>query len=234
MLHLHARRTANVRQLLPHVANDLFYIRARVHVVLLPGAQVRKQGETFSPERFAVGHELGQLGVERLVRADEDRSLVRPRPRDISGRVPATAHHEHRDAETLDEAHAAPVPADVQVEAPESVVAEAVCAALEHDRGRVEGLDGGLDHVLEEVRVAFVVDAVVERHVDCIVLARIVGVDGPRGLEGSRAREKYFSIVFVEGDAHDPVGAPERLFDSIAMMHVDVDIEHARVVAEEL
>lgn len=234
MLHLHAGRAADVRQLLAHVADDLFHVRAGVHVVLLPRAQVRKQREAFPTERLAVGHELRQVRVERLVGADEDRGLVRPRPRDVPGRVPPAADNEHRQAKTLDKAHAVSVPADVQVKTSQPVVAEAVGAALEHDRRRVEGLDGRLDHVLEEVRVAFVVDAVVERHVDRVVLARVVRVDGPRGFEGTRAREKYFSIVFVEGDAHDPVGAPERLLDSVAVVHVDVDVQHARVVAEEL
>ena len=38
----------------------------------------------------------------------------------------------------------------------------------------------------------------------------------------------------MEGDAHDAVGGPEGLFDAVAVMDVDVDVQNTRVVAKEL
>jgi hypothetical protein len=38
----------------------------------------------------------------------------------------------------------------------------------------------------------------------------------------------------VEGGAHDAVGSVECLLDAVAVVDVDVDVEHARVRAEEL
>ena len=48
-----------------------------------------------------------------------------------------------------------------------------------------------------------------------------------------REMGKYLA-VFVEGEGHDAVGGPESLLDAVAVVHVDVDVQHARVVAEEL
>ena len=33
--------------------------------------------------------------------------------------------------------------------------------------------------------------------------------------------------VLVEGDGHDPVGGVEGLFDAIAVVNVDIDVQHA-------
>ena len=44
----------------------------------------------------------------------------------------------------------------------------------------------------------------------------------------------YIKCVLVEGDGHDPVCGEESLLHPVAVMHVDVDIQHARVMLEEL
>ena len=44
----------------------------------------------------------------------------------------------------------------------------------------------------------------------------------------------YIKCVLVEGDGHDPVRGEERLLHPVAVMDVDVDIQHTRVMLEEL
>lgn len=39
--------------------------------------------------------------------------------------------------------------------------------------------------------------------------------------------------ILVEADRHDSVSQEECFFDTIAMMHIDIDINHARVVLEQ-
>jgi len=40
--------------------------------------------------------------------------------------------------------------------------------------------------------------------------------------------------VFVKGDGHDSIGAVESFLDAIAVVDVNVDVEHAGVVLEQL
>lgn len=47
-------------------------------------------------------------------------------------------------------------------------------------------------------------------------------------------QEKEFFVVFMKGDCEDAVGGPEGLFDTVAVMDVDIDVENPRMVAEEL
>ena len=44
----------------------------------------------------------------------------------------------------------------------------------------------------------------------------------------------YIKCVLVEGDGHDPVGGEERLLHPVAVVDVDVDVQHARMMLEEL
>ena len=121
---------------------------------------------------------------------------------DVARGVAAAAEDEEGDAAldgvALGEGDAGAVAVDVEVETAEPVVAEGVGAALEDDGGRVVVLDRVADDVLEEVGVGVVVDAVVERDVDGVVVAWVVGVCGALGFEGAGAGEEVFLVVFVE------------------------------------
>ena len=238
MAHLHAGRAAHVGELLVHAAQDALDVGAGVLVLELARAEVRVEGEPLLAEGLAVGHVQGQFGGEGGVGADADGGLVAPGAGDVAGGVATAAEDEEGDA-ALDgvafgEGDAGAVAADVEVEATQAVVAEGVGAALEDDGGGVVVVDGGADDVLEEVLVRFVVDAVVQRHVDAVAVARVVRVGGALGFEGPGAGEEVLLVVFVEGDAEDAVGGPEGLFDSVAVVDIDVDVEDARMVAEEL
>ncbi len=94
--------------------------------------------------------------------------------------------------------------------------------------------NGGADDGLEELFVLEIVDAIIERDVDGVVASWVIWVNGTGGVEGPSAREEDLFVVFVEGDTHDAVGRPEGLLDAVAVVDVDVDVQDARVVAEEL
>lgn len=166
--------------------------------------------------------------------ADADARLVSPEPGNVAGRVPAAAEDEKRQVELLGEGDAGAVCLDVQIEATEPVAAEGVAAALEHDGGGLVDADAGPDNVLEELDVLLVFDAVVQRDVEGVVGARVGRVAGAGAFERAGAGEEILLVVFVEGEGHDAIGGPEGLFDAVAVVDVDVDVEDARVVDEEL
>ena len=180
--------------------------------------------------------EVGRVGGQHGVHfgADAQRGLVRPQPGDVARCVAAAAEDEERPVALFHEREAGPVRRDAQVEAAEPVAAEGVGAALEHDGRRVIGLHARPDAVLEELDVLVVFDAVVQGHVQGVVGARVVRVRGPVVVRPAGAGEERGGFVFVEGERHDAVGGPEGLLDAVAVVDVDVDVEHARVVQEEL
>ena len=52
----------------------------------------------------------------------------------------------------------------------------------------------------------------------------------PCCVKAARAGEIDCFFVFVKRERHDTVGGPESLLDAIAMVDVDVNVQHARVV----
>lgn len=124
--------------------------------------------------------------------------------------------------------------ADIEVEAAEAVAAEGVGAALDDDCGGVVVLDAGADYVSEEARIAFIVDAVVERDVEGVVRAGIAVGCRTCFVEPAGAGKEDLLIVFVERQRHHTIGGPESLFDAVAMVDVDVYVEDSRVVEEKL
>ena len=126
------------------------------------------------------------------------------------------------------------VRADVEVEAAKAVAAEGVGAALEHDHRRVVGAHTRADNVFEQLDVGCVVDAVVQGNVEGVVRAGVRVGEGPRGVEPAGAGEVGGLVVFVERESHDAIRRPKGLFDAVAVVHVDVDVQDARVVEQEL
>lgn len=163
-----------------------------------------------------------------------DARFIRPQPGHIPGRIPTAAEHKQREVESLDKGNAGAVRADVEIEAAQPVAAERVGAALQHDGRRSVMLDARADNVAEEADIVIVFDAVVERDVEGVVGAGVERVEGARRGQRARAGEEAVFVVFVEGEGHDAVGGPEGLLDAVAVVDVDVDVEDARVVAEEL
>mmetsp|Transcript_30866 Transcript_30866/g.106707 ORF Transcript_30866/g.106707 Transcript_30866/m.106707 type:complete len:392 (+) Transcript_30866:254-1429(+) len=160
--------------------------------------------------------------------AEEDGGFVSPNARHVAQRVPAAPEDEHRDVEALHVLDAVRVPAQRQVEAAEAVARERVRAALEHDGRRLVHLDDFGDDRLEDRLVGNVVHAVLQRKVDRVVLAPL----RPDVGDVARAREEI--AVLVEGDGHHAVRAVKCLLDAVAVVDVDVDVEDARVVLQQL
>ena len=115
-----------------------------------------------------------------------------------------------------------------KVEASQSVSGKRVTSALKDNGSRLVVFHDAVDHRLEDALVAVVVDAVAEREVNGVVLS-VAHADIPKF---AGAREVL--SVLVERDCHDAVGAVEGFFDTITVVHINVDVEHARVETEEL
>lgn len=231
-LHLHAGRALQIPQLLSNPPDQLLQIRPIVLVFELAVFAQRREQRLIGREVIEEGCMRRQGFVERGV--DTDARFVRPETRDVAGGVAAAAEDEQWEVEGLDEGDAGAVGADVEIEAAQSVAAEGVGAALEHDgRGSVV-LDAGTDDVAEEADVVVVFDAVVEGDVERVMGAWVERVERTGRGQRAGAGEEAVFVVFVEGEGHDAVGGPEGLLDAVAVVDVDVDVEDARVVAQEL
>ncbi|KAI4136886.1 MAG: hypothetical protein LQ340_008112, partial [Diploschistes diacapsis] len=231
--HLHARRALDIPQGLARALHQALQVAAVVHVgELVPHfAEGREQGAV--AEVVAEGGVHGQAGVD-VRGADGEGGLVGPQARDVARGVAAAADQQQGQAEGLGVAHARAVRLDVQVEAAQPVAAQRVGAALQHDGRRPEGRHRGADHVPEQPHVLLVLDPRVQRHVERVVRARVRVRLGPRVRQRARAGEEFLRVVLVKGERHDPVRRPEGLLDPVAVVHVDVDVQHARVRVQQL
>lgn len=80
----------------------------------------------------------------------------------------------------------------------------------------------------EHALVALVVDAVLEGEVDSVALPAALALVSLCACSGEKVAK------LVERGGHDAVGGVKGLFDAVAVVDVDVDVEDAGVVAEEL
>ena len=158
---------------------------------------------------------------------------MRPCARDVAGGVAAPAEEEEWEVEPLAEGDAGAVGGDLEVEGAEAVAGETVGAALEDDGRGTVVLDAFADDRFEEPGVLPVADAVVKRDVESVMGAWVKRVFRASGVDAAGAREEG-GAELVEGESHDAVGGPECFFYTVAVVDVDVDIEDAGVVAEEL
>lgn len=166
--------------------------------------------------------------LRRHVSANQRAGLKGPCARNVAHCISTTAKDDDGDAEGLDKSHAVGMPSHAEIETAKPVARQAVAAALQNDSlGAVVGHDGG-DDGLEDAFVGCVGDAVAERKVDGVVLA---GADTDVA-QLARAGEVF--SVLVERTGHDAVGCVEGLFDAVAVVDVNVDVEHALLVAQKL
>src|SRR6266403_268810 len=112
-----------------------------------------------------------------------------------------------------------------QIKCPEPVEAQRVGTTLPNDARWLKMCDSVTDNSFEHCQVHVVVDAVLQGYVETKVLSQ----PGAIIVQLSRSWEKVASIL-VKRDSHDAVRMVERELDTIAMMDVDVDVQHARVV----
>ena len=168
----------------------------------------------------------GELVLDVL--SEHDGRLVRPAPGDVAEGVAAAAEDEGGDVEAAYELDAVGVASDAEVEATEPIAGQRVGTALQHDGAGGEALHDLADDGPEDGAEGVVVHAVGEGDVDGVVLS--VGVANVEDVAG--AWEVFAELV--EADGHDAVGGVEGLLDAVAVVDVDVDVEDALVLLEEL
>ncbi len=111
-----------------------------------------------------------------------------------------------------------------EIEVAEGVVGEGVRPALHHDHGGLVHCEDIVNYSLEQLGKREAIDAFQQRHIQRIVRPLPV----PCVTQCPCSREEV-PVVLVEAHCHHSVCAVERLFHSIAMMDVDVDVEHSLV-----
>lgn len=136
-----------------------------------------------------------------------------------------------------------------QVEGTETISRKGISSALQHDRRWSVPVHDLLNDLFvangvstralkmatrkcktdgfKDALVRFVRDTVPQWEVDRVVPA----LSEPNVLDVSGSREEL--SVFVERASHDSIGRVERFFDSVSVVHVDIDVEDSRMVAQQ-
>ena len=121
------------------------------------------------------------------------------------------------------------VPFNRELEVSNSVLGQRVGPALQHDHIRTVGADHDVGYLLENIQIIGIIDALADRHVDAVEFPDPLACR----LQLPCAWEEVF-LVLVEAESHDSICMVECFFDSIAMVDIDVDVDHAGVDFEEL
>ena len=169
--------------------------------------------------------------VRQLVRyfsIQQNARLKRPAPRHVAHRVPSSSQDQEGDIFALYVLHARRVASKRQVETAEPVARQRVSAALEHDCLGCKTLKNFVDDGAKNAHKGIVVHAVVEGEIYSVAFALAV----PDVLDVPRARKVLSKLV--ERARHHAVGRVESLLDTIAVVNVDVDVENALMVLEQL
>ena len=88
---------------------------------------------------------------------------VRPAASNIANGVATATKDKGGNTKGLDKVDAGAMTADAQIEAAQTITAQRVCAALQHNRSRPVKVHDVLDHRTEQLFVAEVVDSVLNR-----------------------------------------------------------------------
>mmetsp|Transcript_21755 Transcript_21755/g.64501 ORF Transcript_21755/g.64501 Transcript_21755/m.64501 type:complete len:428 (+) Transcript_21755:163-1446(+) len=220
--HRHVRRRLQLPQVLEDLGLDLLEVLGDVEVLHARGRVVQLVVRPIVLVVVVVREVVRDLLIQHHGR------LVRPAARHVADRVAAAAQDERGHLLLQHKAHALGVPPDGQVEAAEPVAAERVGAALQHDSAGLVHLHDLPDHGLEDGGVRGVVDAVLERKVDRVVLPRVCS----DVLDVARAGKVLAKLV--KGDGQHAVCRVKGLLDAVAVVDVNVNVEHAAVVLEQL
>lgn len=89
-------------------------------------------------------------------------------------------------------------------------------------------LHNGCDDRLEYALVALVGDAIPQGKVDCVILA----LAKASVAQLARARKEF--AVLVKATCHDAIRRVEGFLNTVAMMDVDVDVEHSGMIPKQL
>mmetsp|Transcript_1791 Transcript_1791/g.2943 ORF Transcript_1791/g.2943 Transcript_1791/m.2943 type:complete len:340 (-) Transcript_1791:445-1464(-) len=219
---LRARGRLHTVQDLQYLHTDVLQVLGAVLVLHVAHRKMHAVLRAVVLEVVVEGQRVWDRGVQ------QHRGLVSPAARHIAQCVASTAEHQGGHVEGLDVADAVGVSLDGQLEAAQTVARETVRTALQHDGARLILLHDLRDDRLEDGVVALVVHAVVQRDVDGVALSRLI----PLVLHIARAGKIFTELV--ERAGHDSVGGVEGLLHAVSVMDVDVDVQHALVLLQQL
>lgn len=174
---------------------------------------------------YVVVFVVGQNRVH--LHSDQPTSLVTPSARDIPHRIAATTKNEGGEVETADEVDTVGMTTHAKIEASQAIAGQTVSAALEHNGIRLVVGHDGRNNRLEDGLVGLIGDAIAKRKVDSVILA-----DTDSNVPQLACSREVLAIL-VEGNSHDTVGSIESLFDAIAVVDVNVDVEYALLESKE-
>ena len=115
-----------------------------------------------------------------------------------------------------------------QVKAAKTITGQTVTTALEDNSLRLEVLHDSANDGLEDGAVGGVVNPIAEGEVDGIVLA------GTDTNVAQLAGTGEVLAVLVEGYGHDAIRRVKGFFDTIAVVHIDVNVKNALLETQEL
>lgn len=113
-----------------------------------------------------------------------------------------------------------------KVEASKPVTRQAVSTTLKHNSFGSVVLHNTFDDWLEDSLVRSIVNAIAERKIDRVVLSL-----ADANVAKLTSTRKVFAIL-MKRDCHDPISGVESFFDTVAVMNVDVNVEHTLPEAE--
>ena len=111
-----------------------------------------------------------------------------------------------------------------QIKAAKLIATERIRATLQHHCGRLVLLHDAPDHRLEHAPVGFIGDTIAQWHVACIVFSLFEA----RVTQLTSTWEKL--AILVKRACHHTVSRVECLFDTVAMVDVNINVENAGVV----
>ena len=116
-----------------------------------------------------------------------------------------------------------------EIEMAKLIARQRISAALDHHHiGNIKRANPA-HNLLEELEVGDIVHALFERNVGSVKFAHSLS----HLVEGSCSREEVL-FELMEADCEDSIGMEESLLNSIAMMHVDIQVEHPGIDLQQL
>lgn len=168
------------------------------------------------------------------ISADAEARFVSPGFSDISWGIASAPQYKEGQIELLDECYTSTVGSDTNIEAAKSISSKRICATLEDNSSRLISSHTWSYYIFKELDVLVVLYPIVKRHIEGMVRTWARVVDRSRIVQGTGAGEKDGFVILVERKCHDAVRGPKSLLNAIAVMNVNVNVEYAGMVKEEL
>jgi hypothetical protein len=169
---------------------------------------------------------VGKVRAHLLI--DQLPSFVSPSSSNVAHGITTASKNESGEIEALDELDTVGMASHGQVKTTKTISGERIASTLENDCFRTVIVHDSLDDRFEDALVSHIGNSITKREIDRIILTRT----NTNITEFTSTREVF--AVFVERDGHDAIGGVKSLFDSIAMMNIDINVENALLKSEEL